>query len=131
MAYRPPTATSNTGSDWPAVVVALGILVLLGAVLITATARWSAGELQDFIGTLAPVLGVVTGAFVTYFFTQQANANATTMAQTAADAAMKSTEATQAQLASQTKQLEAQTQRSRALHNALTTAFGMVDEDTR
>lgn len=130
MQYRPPTASTSTGSDWPAVVVAIGILVLLGAVLVTATARWSAGDLRELIGTLAPVLGVVTGAFVTYFFTRQAAATATTVAQTATDAAVKTSESAQAQLESQANRLEAQTQRARVLHNALTAAFGMVDEET-
>jgi hypothetical protein len=50
------------GTDWPAVVVAVGILLLLGGVLVTATARWTAADLKDIVGTLSPVLGVVTGA---------------------------------------------------------------------
>ena len=130
MAYRPPPPSSSSGSDWPAVVVAMGILVLLGAVLVTATARWNADDLKDIIGSLAPVLGVVTGAFVTYFFTRQATVTATNVAQAATDDAAKTRESTQAQLKSQDERLDAQTQRARALHNALTAAFGMVDQAT-
>jgi hypothetical protein len=123
MAYRPLNSAPNSGSDWGAVVVAVGILLLLAAVLVTATVRWTAADVGDLLGGLAPVLGVVTGAFVTYFFTRQATMTATSAAQAATDAAVKSME-------SQNQQLESQTQRARALHNALTAAFGMVDEAT-
>src|SRR5688500_9093164 len=127
MSYRTLNSAPNQGSDWGAVVVAVGILLLLAGVLVTATARWTAGDVGDLLGSLAPVLGVVTGAFVTYFFTRQATATATSAAQTATDMAVKSTEATRAQMESQNEQLESQMQRARALHNALTAAFGMVD----
>jgi hypothetical protein len=130
MSYRTLNSAPNQGSDWGAVVAAVGILLLLAGVLVTATARWSAGEVGDLLGSLAPVLGVVTGAFVTYFFTRQATVAATSAAQTATDVAVKSTEATRAQMESQNEQLESQMQRARALHNALTTAFGMVDQST-
>src|SRR6478672_535460 len=86
MAYRPSTSPDQTGNEWPAVVVAVGILVLLGAVLVSATIRWTASDMRDLVGTLAPVLGVVTGAFVTYFFTRQANSAAMTAANKATDA---------------------------------------------
>jgi uncharacterized membrane protein HdeD (DUF308 family) len=101
------------------VVVAVGILLLLGAVLVTATARWQASDVRDIIETLAPVLGVVTGAFVTYFFTRQASVAATEAAQTATDVAARTV-----------SDASAQTERSRVLHNALTTAVTMVDENT-
>jgi uncharacterized membrane protein HdeD (DUF308 family) len=110
-------------SEWPAVVVALGILILLGGVLVTATARWTAADLKDVIGTLAPVLGVVTGAFVTYFFTRQANMAATNASLSAADAAVD-------QAASAKKELAGQIERSQALHNALTAVLSMTDVDT-
>jgi hypothetical protein len=125
-----PHSKFGPGSDWPAVVVAMGILLLLGAVLVTATARWSAADVKDLFGSLAPVLGVVTGAFVTYFFTRQTAAAAANVAQTVTDTAAKTAEATQAQFASQAEDLESQTRRSRALHNALTAAFGLVDQQT-
>ncbi|WP_436534615.1 hypothetical protein [Actinoplanes sp. HUAS TT8] len=101
----------------------MGILVLLGGVLITATARWTAAELKELIGTLSPVLGVVTGAFVTYFFTRQAAASASGAARDAA-------EVTQNQLSSRTDELQSQLQRTQALHNALSVALGMADEPT-
>lgn len=113
----------ETGNEWPAAVVAVGILVLLGGVLITATARWTAAELKEIIGTLSPVLGVVTGAFVTYFFTRQAAASANGAARDAA-------EATREQLSSRTDELQSQLQRTQALHNALSVALGLADEST-
>jgi hypothetical protein len=112
------------------VVVAVGILLLLGGVLVTATARWTAADLKDVLGSLSPVLGVVTGAFVTYFFTRQAAASASGAARDAADTAAKAADTTQTQLASTTAELQSQLQRSRALHNALSVALAMVDERT-
>jgi di/tricarboxylate transporter len=122
LASRSSTAGSSA-SDWPAVVVAVGILVLLGAILVTATTRWTEVELKDLLGSLGPILALVTGAFVTYFFTRQATASATTAAQAATDMASKTSEAAQVQLTSQTA-------RARALHNALTTAMAIADNAT-
>lgn len=153
-----PRTTTNQQSEWPAVVVAIGILLLLGAILVTAAARWSAAELQDVAGVLAPVLGVVTGAFVTYFFTRHTAAAAGTVAQNAmgaaqkaadaaqtatdvvqrtndiaqraADAAVTTREVNELRYTSQAEQTTSQLERARALHNALTVAFGLVDEKT-
>jgi type II secretory pathway component PulF len=116
------------GSEWPAVVVAVAILVLLGSVLVTATARWTAADLKDIIGSLSPVLGVITGAFVTYFFTRQAAASASGAARDAADNAAKAAETTRTQLESRTEELQTQLQRTQALHNALSVALGLADE---
>ncbi|MFI1993433.1 hypothetical protein [Actinoplanes sp. NPDC020271] len=127
---RRAETSARIGSEWPAVVVAMGILVLLGGVLITATARWSAAELTDIIGTLSPVLGVVTGAFVTYFFTRQAAASATGAARDAADTAAMAAETTRDQLTSRTEEWQTQLQRTQALHNALSVALGLADEAT-
>ena len=105
--------------------------------LITATARWTAAELKDVLVWLSPVLGVVTGSFVTYFFTRQAAASATGAAREAADNAAKAADSvakaadtTQAELLTRTGELQSQADRSRALHNALSVALGMVDERT-
>ncbi len=130
MITRRAETSREIGSEWPAVVVATGILVLLGGVLITATARWTAADLKDLIGTLSPVLGVVTGAFVTYFFTRQAAASATGAARDAADNVAKAAETTRDQLTSRTEELQSQIQRTQALHNALSVALGMADETT-
>lgn len=52
--------------------VALGLLGVIGVVLAIATWRYPASDLQKVIGSLGPLLGVVSGAFVTYFFTRPA-----------------------------------------------------------
>lgn len=127
MSYRAPVP-NNAANEWPAVTVAIGILVLLGAVLVTATARWTASDVRDLVGTLAPVIGVITGAFVTYFFTRQAQAAATNAAQTATTVATQEVASTRAELESRGEQLTDQAQRSRALHNALTTVVCMAPE---
>lgn len=125
---KPPAV--RTSGEWPAVVVALGILLLLGAVLVTATARWTAADLKEVLTALAPVLGVITGAFVTYFFTRHANAAATDAAASAKDTADRAAEDARDRARSETVRLQAQTERSRALHNALTAALSMVDDET-
>jgi hypothetical protein len=141
MAYGSRSPTPTAGSDWPAAVVAVGILLLLGAILVTATARWSAADVRDLVGTLSPVIGVVAGAFVTYFFTRQATTAATTSAQAASDTATKRAEAAEAQLTSESErldsqrrsdaeQLRAERQRSANLHNALTAAMAIPDDET-
>ncbi|WP_328524060.1 hypothetical protein [Kribbella sp. NBC_00359] len=152
MSYRSPGPTQTLGSDWPAVVVAVGILLLLGAILVTATARWSADDVRDFVGTLSPVIGVVTGAFVTYFFTRQATAAATTSAQAATHAATQRADAAESQLKSESErfatQLESESERfatklqaevdrfaserrrAATLHNALTVAMAITDPAT-
>lgn len=123
MATQTPNASAQTGSEWPAVIVALGILVLLGGVLITATARWTAKDLNDVVTALGPVLGVVSGAFVTYFFTRQANASAVNSARMAHDAAAKEAESMRNQLSQKDRQTSAAVQRAQALHNSLTTVL--------
>jgi ABC-type nickel/cobalt efflux system permease component RcnA len=126
MTYRLPMSQSRAGNDWTAVVVAVAILILLGAVLVTATARWTAADVRGLVETLAPVLGVVTGAFVTYFFTRQANVAATNAAQTANDVAAREVESSHAARQSSEQKLTDQQQRARELHNALSTALSMV-----
>jgi hypothetical protein len=97
----------------------MGILLLLGAVLVTGTARWTERDMRDMLAGLAPVLGVVTGAFVTYFFTRQATATAQSMAASAAR-----------QADTVQDRFDSQLERTRSLHNALSTALAMVDGDT-
>ncbi len=77
-------------------VVAVAILAIIGLVLAIAAVRYDEGDLAKVVGALGPLLGVVTGAFVTYFFNRSA---------------------VQASAATAT----AATARSQDLHNALTT----------
>jgi hypothetical protein len=123
-ASRPP---ARGGTDWPAVVVAVALLAVIGAVLLTGTIRWSQNEVADLFTTLSPVIGVVTGAFVTYFFTRQAAASAAGSAQDSAQVALDAAQGAEARLAAAQEQLAAQAHRSRQLHNALTAAMARMD----
>ena len=58
-------------AEWPSAVVALGILALSTAVGITAIVKYNVEQALKIWGALAGITGVVTGAFVTYFFTRQ------------------------------------------------------------
>jgi hypothetical protein len=109
----------NPGSrntDWPSALVAVAILALIGAVFVTAAIRYDPAELNDLLGYLAPILGVVSGAMVAFFFTRQATA-------AAVGAAQEANAATQNQLKKETDRavaLERQVgERNTALHIAL------------
>ncbi len=58
-------------AEWPSAVVALGILALITAVGITAMVKYNAEQALKIWGALSGITGVVTGAFVTYFFTRE------------------------------------------------------------
>ena len=58
-------------AEWPSAVVALGLLALITAVGITAIVRYNVEQALKIWSALAGITGVVTGAFVTYFFTRQ------------------------------------------------------------
>ena len=62
----------NQTIAWPSAVVALGILALIAAIEVAAIARYDAGDAIKIWGLLGTLVGVVTGAFVTYFFTKGA-----------------------------------------------------------
>lgn len=57
--------------SWPSTVVALGILTLIGAIVVSAIVHYNSVDdaLKIWTG-LTALLGVVTGAFVSYFFTR-------------------------------------------------------------
>lgn len=57
---------------WQSVIVALGILALLSGITITAIRKFSSvDDVLKVIGAFTGILGVITGSFVTYFFTRQ------------------------------------------------------------
>jgi hypothetical protein len=59
------------GGRWAAAVVALGILVLIGAMSVTAIIRYdTVEEALKIWAAVTGLLGVVTGAVVAYFFTR-------------------------------------------------------------
>lgn len=88
--------------EWPSAVVGAALILIIGAVMVAAVSRYpSVDDALKIFTALSALVGVVTGAFVTYFFTrptiQQAN-----------------------------QQAKAQVGRSARLHNALTLATGKL-----
>ena len=150
MADFVPDARVRVGDNnqWPSAFVAVALLILVGAVLVTATIRWSQDDVSRIIGAFTPILGIVTGAFVTYFFTKQASASAVSAAQTAtesvkqagtsavaaaqtaAETAKSMADNASGQLGTMQSQLESNIIRSRALHNALTATLAGVNTRT-
>jgi hypothetical protein len=106
-----PKEPTEGAVTWPSAVVAMGILVLIGA--ITVSAVWKYNNIDDalkFWTALAALVGVVTGAFVAFFFTTGSTAEAQRVA---ADARAESAEA------------------RRALEEAHTTASKALDQAAR
>lgn len=63
--------------------VALGILSLIAIISIAAIMRYKAEEALKILGVLSGLFGVVTGTFVTYFFTREPITIATQRAEVA------------------------------------------------
>ena len=57
---------------WPSAVVASMIIALIGAVTVAAIIEYSVGDALKMWGALSGLVGLLTGAFVTYFFTRSA-----------------------------------------------------------
>jgi hypothetical protein len=95
-------------TGWPSAAVAIAILVLIGAVTIAAIQKYTLGEAMQIWQAMTALIGLVTGAFVTYFFTR----SSIETAQTQAHEAM--------QLAQQ------ESRRADAAHAMLTKAAGLV-----
>lgn len=68
---------------WPSAAVAVGLLGMITAVAVAAIIKYDTVDDALKIWTaMTTVIGVVTGAFVTYFFTKSAVAEAKTEANT-------------------------------------------------
>lgn len=94
--------TSSQPDGWaPApAIVALGIIILVGGVTISAIFHYSSvDDALKFWTALTGLVGVITGAFVAYFFTrpaiQSAQMNAAGSAQMARDAEQRARDAEQ------------------------------------
>jgi uncharacterized membrane protein YdjX (TVP38/TMEM64 family) len=61
---------------WPSAVVAVALLLIIGAVTIAAIAKYPVDEALKVWTALTAIVGVITGAFVSYFFTRGAVQNA-------------------------------------------------------
>jgi Co/Zn/Cd efflux system component len=57
--------------SWQSVVVAIAVIAVVGAIAITAIAKYSTvDEALKFWSALSGLVGLITGAFVTYFFSR-------------------------------------------------------------
>ena len=68
------------GVSWPSAVVAVAVIAVIGGVAITAIVKYSTvDDALKFWSALSGLVGLITGAFVTYFFSkgsvQQAQAD--------------------------------------------------------
>jgi hypothetical protein len=71
-------ANSNRSVEWPSALVGTALILVLGGIMVTGVAHYqSVDDALKLFGGLSALVGVVTGAFVSYFFTrgtiQQAN----------------------------------------------------------
>jgi hypothetical protein len=74
-------------TGWPSAVVALGLLALIGGITIAAILSYDSSEALEFWSALSGLLGVITGAAATFFFTRSAVTAAQSAAQSAGQAA--------------------------------------------
>lgn len=117
MAVDNPPENKSVG--WPSALVASSIILLIGAITITAIIKYPTTEdALKIWAALAGIVGLVTGAFVTYFFTRAA----TQEAQDRAKRAEKQAE--NAQL-----QAEVKRQETSITQQALTRAVGFIPPD--
>jgi uncharacterized membrane protein HdeD (DUF308 family) len=78
----------DVDSGWPSAAVALGLIGLIGAIAIAAIIKYDNTEdALKFWSALSGLLGVITGAAATYFFTRPAVNAAQSAAQSASQAA--------------------------------------------
>lgn len=75
-------------SGWPSATVALALITLIGAITIAAIIKYdNIDDALKFWSALAGLLGVITGAAATYFFTRTSVNAAQAAAQSANQAA--------------------------------------------
>ena len=67
---------SNEGITWPSAMVAIALIFLVAAVTVTAIIRYDVDSALEIWSSLGTVVGILTGAVVTYFFTRQTVAEA-------------------------------------------------------
>lgn len=79
---------TDTAIEWPSAVVATVLLVVIGAITVAGIYKYdSTSEALEIWSSLTPLIGLITGAFVTYFFTRGAIQTAHTQAREAAQRA--------------------------------------------
>jgi len=117
-------STVEKTSIWSAF-VAVAVLLVIGAIAVTAMIQYPVADAKQVLAWMAPLIAVVTGAFVGYFFTRgQVNA-ATQTAQTATQ------QAQQSQAVAQEAQAQSQhaQQRAEVLGQAVTDIAGRLPKN--
>ena len=71
-------ALGNRSVEWPSAVVGTALILMLGGVIVAGVLRYpNVDDALKLFGGFSAIVGVITGAFVSYFFTrgtvQQAN----------------------------------------------------------
>lgn len=120
----------------PSAAVAVAIIILLGAVLVTSIIRYpTVDDALKYSASLSAVIGVVTGAFVSYFFTRGATQTAQQAANTARTFAENATQAVQEyseRLTSATqKAMEAASEVATDAAHVMEQAIKMAENTTR
>ena len=60
----------NETGTWPSALVAIALVVLVAAITVTAIIRYDVDSALKIWSSLGTVVGILTGAVVTYFFTR-------------------------------------------------------------
>lgn len=124
---RSHSSWGSTVDKWPQAVVASFVLILVGAISITAIVKYATvDDALKFWSALSGIVGIVTGAMVTYFFSR----GATQSAQQAAESA--NTRANSDHEAAKSNAAEASVAKAQlaTTHQALAITAGHMDTET-
>jgi hypothetical protein len=114
-------------------IVAVGILATIAGITIAAILRYSIDDALKIWGALSALVGVVTGSFVTYFFTrqvaQQANKRAEESAQAAQAASRQNALTSEALQQAEATRQRVQLKADDATHAAQTLARALEKSD--
>jgi hypothetical protein len=58
--------------EWPSAFVAISLIALIGVIMVSAIKKYSTHEVLQIWAGLGVLLGIMTGSFGTYFFTDKA-----------------------------------------------------------
>ncbi len=85
---------------WPQATVASLVIILVGAIAVTAIVRYATvDDALKFWSALSGLVGIITGAMVTYFFSRGTVQTATDAARNSTELAKRSSDAAQASAA--------------------------------
>ena len=105
----------DPGMNGPSAAVAIALVALVGLVTVSAIIRYDVDSALKIWGAMGPIIGLFTGAFVTYFFARQAIQSGRSRAQRAQERALLATaEATEARTQASVAEHEAELARGAA-----------------